>query len=206
MLISESGIYRIRNLVNNKFYIGSAVNLNKRKSQHFYYLRNNKHHNKPLQNSFNKYKKDNFIFEIMCYCHKEDLILNEQFYIDNYKPHYNICKVAGNCLGRKISEETLLKMKISHSNRNCKHIEETKQKIRLKALELKRQPSNEAREKAIRKIIKPILQYSIEGIFIKEYSSIKEAAISLEIHSTGIIYSAKGKRKTSGGYIWKYKN
>ena len=77
MLISESGIYRIRNLVNNKFYIGSAVNLNKRKSQHFYYLRNNKHHNKPLQNSFNKYKKDNFIFEIMCYCHKEDLILNE---------------------------------------------------------------------------------------------------------------------------------
>ena len=78
--------------------------------------------------------------------------------------------------------------------------------MKLKALELKRKPSNEAREKSIRKIIKPILQYDIKGIFIKEYSSIKEAAISLQIHSTGIVYSAKGKRKTSGGYIWKYKN
>ena len=52
MQVNESGIYRIRNLTNNKFYIGSAINLNKRKNQHFHYLRNNKHHNKPLQNSF----------------------------------------------------------------------------------------------------------------------------------------------------------
>ena len=64
MKIGKSGIYRIRNLTNNKFYIGSAVNLNKRKNQHFHYLRNNKHHNKPLQNSYNKYGESSFIFNM----------------------------------------------------------------------------------------------------------------------------------------------
>lgn len=139
-------------------------------------------------------------------CEKESLITREQHYINDLNPHFNICKIAGSSLGRKVSEQTIIKMKISHSKRNCNHSEETKHIMKLKALELKRKPSNEAREKSIRKIIKPILQYDIKGIFIKEYSSIKEAAISLQIHSTGIVYSAKGKRKTSGGYIWKYKN
>ena len=44
----KSGIYIIRNTVNGKIYIGSAVNLEKRLYEHFWALRKNKHINKYL--------------------------------------------------------------------------------------------------------------------------------------------------------------
>ena len=44
----ESGIYKIRNLINDKFYIGSAVNFIKREKEHFNDLRNNKQNNNKI--------------------------------------------------------------------------------------------------------------------------------------------------------------
>ena len=41
----KSGIYQIRNLVNGKIYVGSAVNLRARMQSHFGELKNNKHNN-----------------------------------------------------------------------------------------------------------------------------------------------------------------
>jgi group I intron endonuclease len=67
MNTNDSGIYCIRSLANNKCYIGSAKNFSLRKNEHFYELRNNKHANIHLQNSWNKYGENNFIFEILCY-------------------------------------------------------------------------------------------------------------------------------------------
>ena len=52
-----SGIYKITNIINNKFYIGSAVDLKEREYEHFRRLFKNNHCNILLQNSFNKYKK-----------------------------------------------------------------------------------------------------------------------------------------------------
>lgn len=50
---------------------------------------------------------------------------------------------------------------------------------------------------------KPVLQYDLQGNFIKEYSSLKEVRITFK----GDIQSCcVGKQKTSCGYIWKYKN
>ena len=60
----NSGVYQIRNTVNGKVYIGSAKHFNKRKSQHFHYLKTNKHHSQKLQRSYNKYGIQNFVFEI----------------------------------------------------------------------------------------------------------------------------------------------
>lgn len=59
------GIYKIINVVNNKFYIGSAVNFSRRKARHFSELRNNKHSNGKLQNAWNKYGEQAFIFAIV---------------------------------------------------------------------------------------------------------------------------------------------
>lgn len=47
--LNKSGIYRIINVINNKFYIGSAINLRKRRNTHFEQLNNNKHHSIYLQ-------------------------------------------------------------------------------------------------------------------------------------------------------------
>lgn len=60
----NSGIYRIINIINNKFYFGQAKSFTIRKKKHFIALNGNYHSNLRLQNAFNKYGKDNFIFEI----------------------------------------------------------------------------------------------------------------------------------------------
>jgi len=106
----KSGIYKIINLINDKIYIGSAVDLNKRCYQHFYNLKNNTHHSNYLQNSYNKYGIENFKFEIILRCPKEDLLSIEQYLIDYYKPQYNICKTAGSLLGFKHKDS----MKLFH--------------------------------------------------------------------------------------------
>jgi group I intron endonuclease len=60
-----SGIYQIKNLKNNKIYIGSSKNIKERFLQHKYNLKNNKHCNPILQNSWNKYGEENFEFIII---------------------------------------------------------------------------------------------------------------------------------------------
>ena len=64
-LEGKAGIYIIENLINNKIYVGSSINLKRRKYFHFNYLRNNKHGNKHLQLSFNKYGEECFNFKII---------------------------------------------------------------------------------------------------------------------------------------------
>jgi hypothetical protein len=53
---------------------------------------------------------------------------------------------------------------------------------------------------------KGVLQYDKNGLLIKEYGSIIEASDFIKIHPSGITGVCKGKHKTAGGYIWKYKN
>lgn len=79
--INLSGIYKIINLVNGKFYIGSAVHFRKRWELHRSNLRNNKHDNRHLQNAWNLYGEKIFKFEILKFCDKENLLVNEQIYI-----------------------------------------------------------------------------------------------------------------------------
>ena len=60
-----SGIYRIINIVNNKCYIGSAVNLKLRLQKHYYELNKKVHNNKHLLRSYEKYGENNFKIEIL---------------------------------------------------------------------------------------------------------------------------------------------
>lgn len=112
--MNKSGIYIIKNTINGKSYIGSAVNLKSRESKHKSDLSKNKHHSIKLQRSWNKYGKQNFIFDILeIVLNKNDLIEKEQFWIDlygSYKNGFNCCGIAGSILGIKRSEETRAKM------------------------------------------------------------------------------------------------
>jgi len=105
-------IYKISNSVNEKIYIGSALNYNLRISKHINSLNLNKHHNRILQNHVNKYGINTLIFDIVEHILDSDnLIQREQFYIDTLKPEFNICRIAGNCAGRKWSDSMRKKMK-----------------------------------------------------------------------------------------------
>lgn len=58
-------LYEIKNIINNKRYIGRTCNPDIRKKRHFRELEKNKHHCIFLQRAFNKYGKENFIFNII---------------------------------------------------------------------------------------------------------------------------------------------
>lgn len=103
---TSSGIYQIRSLNNGKIYIGSAVNFRNRARKHFNLLKLNKHHSIYLQRSYNMYKNENFVFEILENVEKTRLFEREQYYIDNLNPEYNMAPTAGSSLGRKATEET----------------------------------------------------------------------------------------------------
>ena len=59
------GIYKIINVVNNKFYVGSAVDFTARKRRHWWALRSQRHVNKHLQAAWNKYGEAAFTFVIV---------------------------------------------------------------------------------------------------------------------------------------------
>ncbi len=81
----KGGIYKITNIQNGRFYIGSAKRFKERWSNHYSSLRRNRHHNKFLQNDFNKYGEKTFLFEIVEVMHNhatEERRLREQAYIE----------------------------------------------------------------------------------------------------------------------------
>jgi group I intron endonuclease len=78
-------IYKIYNKITGQYYIGSTLNSKRRFRQHIVMLEKNKHPNKKLQNSFNKYSLDSFSFEILESFEtisKELIIEKEQYYLD----------------------------------------------------------------------------------------------------------------------------
>lgn len=148
--MNNIGIYQIRNLINNKVYIGRASNLKRRKYEHFRTLKLNKHKNKHLQNAFNYYNGIYFIFEVLEFCEKDELIKQEHFWCNlknsnNFQYGYNIAltgdikaftahseetkqKISKAHKGKKLSDATKTKLAIAHLGKH--HTEYTKNKIK----------------------------------------------------------------------------
>jgi group I intron endonuclease len=128
----KNGIYKITNIVNNKFYIGSCSSktfLYERLIHHRDDLINNKHCNFYFQRSFNKYGIDSFYYEIIEICNPQECIIREQYWIDLLNPHYNLLKVAGSSFGRECKLET--RKRISNANKKFWENEENRNKMKL---------------------------------------------------------------------------
>lgn len=52
---------------------------------------------------------------------------------------------------------------------------------------------------------KPILQYRLDGSFVREWNSAKQINVELGFKRSGICGCLKGRYKTCNGFIWKYK-
>jgi len=64
-LLEIGVVYRITNLDNSNFYIGSTLNLNSRIKRHLRELKQNKHHNFILQGDYNLVDKFNYKLDIL---------------------------------------------------------------------------------------------------------------------------------------------
>jgi group I intron endonuclease len=106
------GIYAIYRVGTDDCYVGQSVNMGNRWGTHRQDFRKNRHASKFMQRIFNKYGEAIFEFRVLEKCAVEDLVIREQFWMDELHPVYNACPASGSCLGYKHSEETREKHRV----------------------------------------------------------------------------------------------
>jgi len=109
-------------------------------------------------------------------------------------------------------QKAMIKRKEQYANGTKIMTDESKRKI---SEGLKRYYENNGNRTALsdkhREIIrkalsKPVIQYTKEGILIKEYTSIAEAGQTSGVKKNNIQHALSGKTKLAGGFVWKYKS
>jgi group I intron endonuclease len=133
--LRQPGIYAIRNTVNGKLYVGSAVSVARRWQVHRSNLKTGVHRCKPLQRAYDKYGADAFIYEVLEFVTElTALVVREQHYLDTLDSHcerggYNVCPVAESRLGMKMPESA--KRAIGLASRGRRITQEQKDAVSL---------------------------------------------------------------------------
>jgi group I intron endonuclease len=219
------GIYKITN-PEGKSYIGLSKDIEKRFKHHksLQFKGNNK-----LKESLIKYDKDTHLFEILeeidillLSKHQSDSLLRkrERYWINLYKTFddgLNENRGGSGCGShteeskQKISQSLKGKPKpvdFGEKRKKWQHDEEWREKIS-ESLKGKSKGKGISRNKG--RISpnegkgKPVLQYDKDMNFLKEYLSLKDASFLTNTPQPCISECLRGKHKTAGGYIWKYK-
>lgn len=187
-----SGIYMILNKVTKDYYIGSASTnkFHARFSNHLIYFRGSK----IIKAAVNKHGLENLAFLILelypDVINKENnkqLLNLEDKYIKLLLPNYNILTEAGSSFGYKHTDVDRQKMKdiytdarreiISSFNKGKKFSPETIEEIREKALN--RLPMSDDIKKKCIAHKRPVVLYNLDGTVYGEYSTILDAADSI---------------------------
>jgi len=211
-------IYKIKNKIDNKIYIGQTTqDLETRWKGH---LRNSSNC-RYLKSAFKKYGIKNFDFQLVCITFDNQLDDMEIKYIEQYNclvPNgYNI-RLGGN--SGKHHEETKRKigetLKTKHKNGMVHsmpqlgkpHNQITKQKISdtLKGRKRTQESIDKGIITKINKRNMKIIQFDIEGNRLNSFDTCKDAAEYIGCSPSIIGRCCNGKHKTSKGYIWKYES
>jgi group I intron endonuclease len=164
-----SGIYKIVNTVNGKYYIGSSsdiftTNVHGRLYRHKRNLKQNIHHNDHLQRAWNKYGENAFDFIVVKEVEEKDLLLVEQEYLDIAKKEQNKCynlifKAGGGppteYVKEKISKTIRAKNWVGENSPNfgMRRSEETKKKISESTRGINKGTNNPAYKNAIHNFV-----------------------------------------------------
>ena len=186
--LNQSGIYGIKNKINGKIYIGSSGNIRLRWKSHRSTLKKQRGTNRYLQRAYNKYGLNSFDFLVIEFCDVSVLIKKEQYWLDFYKSYEKD-------LGYNLS-------KIAESNRGLKHSEEAREKIRKSKLGLKMSP--EAKMGIILANKKAVYMFNLNGTLVKSFDSVVKAANFTGIDKGNISTCCRGKKQSSGGFMWSY--
>ncbi|MFK7678638.1 GIY-YIG nuclease family protein [Bacillus sp. Wb] len=180
-------IYSITCLTNNVKYIGRSQEVEKRWRAHKNMLRRSLHNNTLLQNDWNLYGEDAFLFEILHeFNDLDESIIKEQEYIDDDSViKYNIsdAKAGGDTFTNNPRKEEIRKLKsINSSGENNPMYGKPKSDLMIKRVK-------EANSKPV----------TIDGI---KYSSAIEASRTLNVKPTTVNYRIQSK--SSRFENWNY--
>lgn len=169
------GIYALRNKITQECYIGESSSIFMRLGMHLTRLKNNKHKNWDLQESWNKYGWESFELELLEECTLEELDKKEMYWITKMG-NFNIMLDGFRRVG--FTAETKKKMS----------------DIRLE---------NFRTGKLVPYQYRFIYQYDLDGNFLNEYSSLLNAAKATGASSPKIVRAAKNEKSTAG-FMWRY--
>ena len=116
----KSGIYMWTNLINNKKYVGSSVDLRRRFLEYYSVNRLLNETSMPICTALLKYGYKNFSLTILEFCKIDDLMAREKHFFEVHSPEYNILKTPGSPdrgSGWKHSEATIEVMRLAAQKR-----------------------------------------------------------------------------------------
>lgn len=188
-------IYKIESPI-GELYIGQTKDWNLRFKS--YKNKSGVKGQKFLYRSIKRFGWENFKIHLLEICLHENVNEREKHYIKTHKSYYKI-----NTLGLNLTEggqQGIKKKKYNHS-------EETKNKISISGKNRNWLRSEEHSKKLIQSTVVPILQYDLEGNFIKEFNSISEASKETNLHYSSIAQAsnALNNQKIAGNYYWRRK-
>jgi len=94
--IPSMGVYQIRCTLNQKVFVGSTKNLHGKKNSYHFQLDMGSHMNKALQQEYNVYGSESFVFEVLDtvtpkddlkYDYSEDLATLESLWLQKLEPY-----------------------------------------------------------------------------------------------------------------------
>jgi len=182
-------------------YIGKTTNINTRLKAHITRSRHNKYHSaRWVQSVLKKGLKP--IIELVEECTEENWAERETYWISYYRQYFDLTNIleggeGGSTfgrLGKPWSEEQRKNNRKARLGVGVSHTEE----------------GNKKRAEGIRRYYeknkKPVLQYDLDGKFIKEWESAVDAGKELKISYSDINRVCKNNKYTSAGFMWRYKN
>jgi group I intron endonuclease len=197
ILNKNTFIYSLSDENNIVRYIGKTSNLKRRIKEH---IIESKKDNKSYKNRWiNSQIKNGFYpkIEIIDEVPSNEWMYWECFYISLFKSwNFNLTNrtPGGNGTGSGIDNPNYGKKLTEEHKKKCS--------IKLKGENNPFYGKTHSTE-ILKKIYKPVIQYSINGEFIKEWNSIKDAENTLKIHS--ISSCCHNKLLSVGGCVWKFK-
>ena len=201
-------VYLHINKVNKKVYVGiTSIRVENR-------WREGKGYKKCeiMNKAILKYGWSNFEHIILCKTSKDRAIILEKSLIKFYKNRRISYNISGGGEGAgtvsEYTKEKLRQYKGEKSSMFGKHPSKDTSWLAPYRLRKGKESPMYGRKPSENTLLahrKVILQFSLDGEFIKEFSSIKEASGEIGISKLAIVHCLKGKTKKAGGYKWKYK-
>lgn len=209
--MKSNEVYKITNKITGKIYIGITNQGSGARYRHHWY-ESRIGEPSPIHRSMAKYGEDNFTLEIIDFAKTyEELKEKEKFWIKKFNSTdrnigYNLTEGGDGTFGRTHSEET--KEKIRQKALGRKISEETKKKMSEARIGKCSDKQREHLKKiSIQAKAIPVLQFSKTGEFIAKYESVSEAARQTGINGDTIERQLKKPLKNPNDrrvkFIWK---
>lgn len=189
------GIYKFQNLITKEVYIGQSVNLEERYQRHQRdFITGTTDFYKGVQ----QWGWNNFSYEILELCSKDDLNNRESYWIDFYDSFYNgYNETKGGSNKWSVNEDDIKKLYLIGLSPK-----EIQNKLNIGLSTVYKYISCYPEFQATQSV-NEIFQYSTQGEFIQKWASRKEAARNLHIDPAAIGKAISGERQSAGGFLWR---